>query len=451
MTDTPPAKRPSGQQRRKNKKARGQGPAGRTPPGTPSPRSGGARPVPDARKVAVEALVRIETQGAYANLVLPKLLERSGLAERDRAFATELVYGTTRHRRACDWFIDRFALGDLDPAVRASLRLGTYQLRMLGTPAHAAVSATVDTVPRKARGLVNAVLRKVAGADDAWPSDAVRLSYPDWLVGQLRADLGNDLALGSLSAMNGAATTSERSDGYIQDLASQWVAEAVAAEPGERVLDLCAAPGGKATALAHQGAFVVAADARPARAGLVAENRGRVGVAPSQLQVLVADGTRPPFAPASFDRVLVDAPCSGIGSLRRRADARWRIDGDAPVRLAQLQRRLLASAATLVRPGGTLVYSVCTLTAVETTGVADAFTAAHADWTAADVPGHPWVPWGSGALLLPQAAGTDGMALFRWQAPAEAVSVGDGDDVDVRADVDVDVDVHEDRSGGDDG
>ena len=149
---------------------------------------GSARP--DARKVAVDALVRIDRDQAYANLLLPKLLARSGLGERDRAFATQLVYGTVRHRRACDWFIDRFAVGDLDPEVRAALRVGTYQLRFLSTPAHAAVSATVDTVPRRARGLVNAVLRRVSEADDAWPSDAVRLSYPDWIVERLTAGSG---------------------------------------------------------------------------------------------------------------------------------------------------------------------------------------------------------------------------------------------------------------------
>ena len=372
--------------------------------------------------MAVEALVRVAEDGAYANLVLPKLLSRSGLAERDRAFATQLVYGTTRHIRACDWFIDRFALGDLDPVVRAALRVGTYQLRMLGTPPHAAVSATVDAVPRRARGLVNAVLRKVAEAEDAWPSDAVRLSYPDWVVERLRVDLGDADALGALESMNGAASSIERPDGYTQDPASQWVAESVGARSGERVLDMCAAPGGKATALAHTGAVVVAADTRPARARLVAENRERVGLDPSQLQVVVADGTKPPFATGSFDRVLVDAPCSGIGSLRRRADARWRIDSDAPVRLAKLQRDLLESAAALVSPGGTLVYSVCTLTEVETIGVAANFSTGHPEWEVADVPGDPWQPWGTGAILLPQVADTDGMAIFRWQAPPAAGS-----------------------------
>lgn len=389
-------------------------PKGRGSAGVPQKGS-----VPDARRVAVDALVRIDEGGAYANLVLPKLLARSGLSERDRGFATELVYGTTRHRRACDWFVDRFALGELEPRVRAALRMGTYQLRVLGTPPHAAVSATVDTVPRRARGLVNAVLRKISAADDAWPSDAVRLSYPDWMLSRLTDDLGEEAALGALAAMNGAATVVERADGYIQDPASQFVAEAVGAQPGDRVLDLCAAPGGKSTAMASAGATVVAADSNQARAGLVIANRDRLGLTGDQLEVIVADGRKPPFTAGVFDRVLVDAPCSGLGSLRRRPDARWRIDSDAPDRLAVLQGELLTAAAPLVRPGGRLVYSVCTLTRAETTAVAESFTAEHPDWFIEELPGDPWEPWGSGALLLPQAANTDGMALFAWRSPEE--------------------------------
>jgi len=386
-------------------------PGPRTPAGEPVP------PVPDARRVAVDALVRIERDGAYANILLPKLLSRSALAERDRAFATQLVYGTVRAQRSCDWFISRFALGDLDETVRAALRVGTFQLRFLGTPPHAAVSATVEVVPRKARGLVNAVLRKVADADDAWPSDAVRLSYPDWVVEHLTADLGSERALAALTSMNGAATTTERDDGYTQDPASRWVVDAVGAQPGERVLDLCAAPGGKATALAGDGARVVAADVRPRRVGLIAGNADRVGLTPEQLQAVAADGTRPPFADESFDRVLVDAPCSGLGSLRRRPDARWRVDADAPGRLSRLQARLVEAAAPLVAPGGSLTYSVCTLTTEETTGVAEAFAAAHPDWPVVEAPGDPWIPWGTGALLLPQTEETDGMAVFTWRRP----------------------------------
>jgi 16S rRNA (cytosine967-C5)-methyltransferase len=203
----------------------------------------------------------------------------------------------------------------------------------------------------------------------------------------------------------------------VQDTASQWVAAAVGARAGERVLDLCAAPGGKATAMAASGAFVVAADRRVRRAGLVAANAARLGLGPDNLQTVAADGTRSPFVPASFDRVLVDAPCTGLGSLRRRPDARWRVADDSPERLVATQQRLLSAAADLVRPGGVLVYSVCTLTRAETVGVAEAFAADHPGWTPLDPPDAPFVPWGTGALLLPQAAGTDGMAWFGWRAP----------------------------------
>lgn len=381
-----------------------------------SDRSGVATQLPDARRVAVEALTRIEVDGAYANLVLPGILARSGLPERDRAFVTQLVYGTTRARRACDWFVERFAHGELEPEVRAALRLGVFQLRFLGTPPHAAVSATVAVVPRRVRGLVNAVLRKVAEAEDRWPSEAVRLSYPDWVVDVLTADLGTDRAIAALESMNGAAPVSERSDGYVQDRASQMVVEAVGARRGERVLDLCAAPGGKATALAGAGAWVAAGEIRTGRAGLIAANVDRLDLSPL-VSVVVADGCHPPFGAESFDRVLVDAPCSGLGSLRRRADARWRVDPEAPGRLASLQRKLLSGALPLVAPGGVIVYSVCTLTQAETVDVAAGFLDEHPDLEPLDIPGEPWVKWGSGALLLPQAEGTDGMALFAWRVP----------------------------------
>lgn len=356
-----------------------------------------------ARDVALRVLERVDVEGAYANLALRAELDRVDLDARDRAFVTDLVYGVTRLRRRLDHVVDRFLLRDVDPTVRAALRLGAYQLHELGTPPHAAVSATVDAVPRKARGIVNAVLRKVAAQPvTTWPDEATRLSYPDWIVARLDAR--------TLEAMNEPASATERPDGYVQDLASQWVAELVAAGPGELVADLAAAPGGKATAMAAAGAFVAASDNRRARAGLVASNAARLGVA---VAVAVADGAAPPYRPASFDRVLLDAPCSGLGTLRRRADARWRVDEGAVGRLADLQRRLLREAAALVRPGGTLVYSVCTLTEEEGPAVA-----ATLDWPALDPPGGPWQPWGSGALLRPEAAGTDGMFLARWRRPA---------------------------------
>lgn len=363
-----------------------------------------------ARLLALDALDRIERDGAYANLVLPELLGRSGLESRDRHFATELVYGTTRMRRACDFLVDRFLARDLDLRVRNALRLGAYQLQVLGLPPHAAVGETVEVTPKAARGLVNAVLRRVANAPVVWPDEATRLSYPDWVVETLTADLGAEDALGALEVMNTAPTVTERADGYVQDLASQWVASSVGAQPGERVADLCAAPGGKAMMLADTGAQVVAADIRPGRVGLVRANS-------AELPVVVADAARPPFPPGSLHRVLIDAPCSGLGTLRRRPDARWRIDDASPERLGALQCRLVDAAVPLLRPGGTLVYSVCTLTDAEGLAVDEHLAATCPDLEPERPLGDPWRPHGRGALLLPQAAGTDGMYLLRLRRP----------------------------------
>ena len=373
----------------------------------------------DPRALALDALGRID-DGAYANLVLPGLLDHSNLPERDRGFVTELVYGTTRMRRAVDFLVDRFVLRPLDPPTRNALRLGAYQLHFLGTPAHAAVSATVEVAPKRSRGLVNAVLRKVADAGPPapgdWPDDATRLSYPDWIVERLTADLGADRALAALTQMNESATVTTRDDGYVQDEASQQVARLVDAQAGERVADLCAAPGGKATLLAgadgHDGpALVAAGDVNATRTGLVAANARRLratAVAP-----YVADGRRPPFPDATFDRVLLDAPCSGLGVLRRRPDARWRIGPGDVEDLVVLQRQLLDAAADLVRPGGTLVYSVCTLTAAESEGIDGWLAETHPELEPLAPPDAPWEPLGRGARLLPQAIGSDGMYVLR--------------------------------------
>jgi 16S rRNA (cytosine967-C5)-methyltransferase len=366
-----------------------------------------------ARVVALDVLDRIDGEGAYANLALSAALDRSRLDDRDRRFATDLVYGTTRMRRACDYLVDRFLARPPEARARNALRLGAYQLAFASVPPHAAVSETVDASPRSARGLVNAVLRKVADTPVRWPDEATRLSVPDWVLERLESDLGREPALAALTAMNEPAVRVERADGYVQDPASQLVAASVAAGPGDRVLDLCAAPGGKATALAATGAQVVAVDVHPARAGLVRANGARLGLT-DRIGVVAADGTRPPFPPREFDRAVVDSPCSGLGTLRRRPDLRWRVDPASVERLAGLQRRLLAAAADVVRPGGSLVYSVCTLTAAESTDI-DAWVAGERpDLVPVEPPEEPWQPWGRGAILLPQTIGTDGMCLFRY-------------------------------------
>jgi len=423
-----------------------------------------------ARAVALDVLVRVEG-GAYSNLLLPAALRKSGLVARDRAFATDLVYGTLRAQRALDHrlgpALDR-SVGALDPPVRAALRLGVHQL-VSGVPAHAAVGETVEVAPRRARPLVNAVLRKVAATGPPWllPDDddiaaiGTRLSYPDWLVEYLITGFGGDDALAILAAGNEPApvtlrpnlrrtTTDElarelEADGATvapgrlgsgavvtrglgdpvrvavvaegratpQDEASQAVVAVFAPEPGDFVLDSCAAPGGKATAIAERvgdTGRVVAADVHAGRLALVGRAASRLGLA---VDLVAADGRALPVRAGAFDRVLVDAPCTGLGVLRRRPEARWRVDPDQVAALAARQRALVREAARVLRPGGTLVYSVCTLTREETTAVDEWATAELPELVALAPPGPPWRGWGRGALLLPHDAGTDGMFVLR--------------------------------------
>lgn len=364
-----------------------------------------------ARGVALDVLRRIENDGAYANLVLGPALDASELSEQDRKFTTELVYGSTRMRRACDAIVDRFAHSSPDEQTRSILRLGAYQMVFIDVPPHAAVSATVDLAPTKTRGFVNAVLRRIADfdvADMVWPSDAARLSYPEWIVDALEKDLGDD-ATAALEKMNEAPGVTAREDGYVQDFSSLWVAYAVQAKAGERVLDMCSAPGGKATAMAGSGAQVIAADRQAHRAVLVQENASRLDL---DLPVVTADGTRPPFRPGTFDAVLLDAPCSGLGALRRRADARWRIEPTDVSDLGRLQAQLLTAAADMVAPGGRLVYSVCTLLDAESV---DHATPDGFEVDGAEPPSGRWRRHRQGWRVLPQDADTDGMVMIRYR------------------------------------
>ncbi len=431
-----------------------------------------------SRELALRALLRID-DGAYANVVLPTLLRRSSLAVRDRAQVTEWVYGTVRRRRALDHLLvpclDR-PVARLDPPVRAALRLGAYQL-VTGIAPHAAVGETVaavGAVAPRAKGFVNAVLRKLAATSPAWPEPAggdtasigLRTSMPDWIVELLLSDLGSADALATLDAVNAPAAvtlrvnrrratpdevaaelvaaglTVERGalvpDALVvtrtgdigrlpvvragratpQDQASQAVVAIVAAGPGERVLEIGAAPGGKATAVAEamdDTGVVVAVDRHPGRTRMIAEAARRLGLA--TVRPVVADGRALPLREHRFDRVLLDAPCSGLGVLRRRPEARWQLAPTAIAELATLQRALLAAAARQVRPGGRLVYSVCTLSAAETEGVDEWARQALTGFTPAAPPGPPWTPVGRGARLLPATAGTDGMYVLVLRAP----------------------------------
>ncbi len=388
----------------------------------PSPRpSAPTRHVPTARSVALAALAAVDG-GAFANLTLPQLLvraKREGLDDRDAALSTELVYGTVRMQRELDAVLAPYISRTPDAEVRRVLRMGAYQIRHLRIPAHAAVSETVAIAPGRGQGFVNAVLRQLAGAKSAptFANLGEELSYPDWIVDAAINALGRDDAIDVLGAMNVPATSHEREDGYVQDLASQVVGRFVGAQPGERILDLCAAPGGKATSMAGRGAYVVAVELHAHRAKLVVENVARLGLK-ERVATIRADGRFLPFPRVTFDRVLVDAPCSGLGSLRRRPDARWRITPTDVDALVVLQRELLFAAVDAVRPGGTVVFSVCTFMRKETEGL-DAWAAKHLPGLVAlEPPSDPgWRPCGRGALLLPGT--TDGMFVVAYQRRTE--------------------------------
>jgi 16S rRNA (cytosine967-C5)-methyltransferase len=378
-----------------------------------------ARRPASARRVAIDALIAID-RGGRANVVVPDLLARSQLDERDRSLVSELAYGTCRMQRACDWLTGRYTHGALDEEVRAGLRVGAYQIGWTRIPAHAAVSATVEEIRGRGRTLVNAVLRRVAVDIDrgvvVWPDLATELSYPDWIVDRLVNELGVERAHQALRTMNEPPTVATRADGYIQDSASQMVAAHLHLFEPERVLDVCAAPGGKATGLVQSATeLVAAADISPARAATMAGNVARLGA--TRVTTVVADGLAPPFRSGSFDLVLVDAPCSGLGVLRRRPDARWRIRPPDVDRLAGLQRKLLTAARPMVKPRGVLAYSVCTLTSAETAAVDNWLAREAPELVPLPPPGPPWRPAGRGALLLPQDAGTDGMFMLNLRAP----------------------------------
>jgi 16S rRNA (cytosine967-C5)-methyltransferase len=363
-----------------------------------------------ARRVAHRVLLRVFEENAYADRAFAA--EAAGLDERERAFAQQLAYGAIQRVRALDHAIETLggrAVAGLDPPVRAALRLGAYQLAFLdGVPARAAVNEAVELV-REARleravGFTNAVMRRVAdGARhlvDELPEDtpreaALRHSYPDWVAELWWNEHGREDALALMRAQNEPAPTVVRINrrktdsvpgrpdpdlpdavhvdrvdpqaleaGLVwpQSVGSQLAGVAVGARDGERTLDLCAAPGGKATQLAGQ---VVAVEKHPGRARQLEENCARLGA--TNVTVVCADALDLPPGLGGFDRALVDAPCSGLGVLASRADLRWRAEP-----LPELQRELVRVAAERVRPGGTILYSVCTLNAAENEEIVEA-------------------------------------------------------------------------------
>jgi 16S rRNA (cytosine967-C5)-methyltransferase len=358
--------------------------------------------VSPARRAAYEVLLRVFEQDAYADRVFRTAAR--DLDERERAFAQRLAYGAVQRVRTLDHAIGTLGkrpVRKLDAPVRAALRLGAYQLGYTDTAPHAAVNESVELVRRarleRAVAFTNAVMRRLSAGVrdllDALPDGALKESYPDWIADTFVRDLGRDDALALMRAMNepletvvrlvrgepppggeptdspGAYRVDRVDDDAVaagrvwpQSRASQLVGLVVGSQPGERVLDVCAAPGGKTTQLAGE---VTAVELDEGRARELRENLATLGR--TDVTVVEADATALPAALAGFDRILVDAPCSGLGVLAQRPDLRWRA---AP--LPELQLALLRSAAERAAPGATIVYSVCTLNADENEAVVDA-------------------------------------------------------------------------------
>lgn len=428
------------------------------------------------RQAALEALSRFR-EGELGDRALDAATQ--GMEPRDRAWTQELVYGTFRLMGRIDHVLNAFArdgVQSLEPVVHDVLRLGAYQLLEMGSvPPYAAVSQSVELVrmagvPRAA-GLVNGILQNMqrrpqfsfpdfghdpVGHLEAWGS------HPRWLVQRWIARWGRDEARRLVEADNlrpelyirplGVALDEARARLQAAEIAAEPVnfapdslrilfpataAQALAAVPGvvqdpaaalvvryadlpelSTVIDLCAAPGGKALALAEDAERVVAADLSMRRMGRVVQNAARVGWE-SRIAAVVGDGRTPPFRPV--DAVLLDAPCTGTGTFRRHPDGRWRITEVDLAPLARLQDELLAAAAELVRPGGLLVYSTCSLEREENELRIETFLAGRSGWTLEPPAGAvdaALLDEAGQLCVLPQRQGVDGAFAARMRRPA---------------------------------
>lgn len=419
-----------------------------------------------SRAAALDALAAVE-DGAYSNLVVPTAVAELTTA-RDRAFASHLAYDTLRWQGTLDWALGEVLtrrLGDVEPALRRLLRLGALQLLFTDVPPRAVVATAAElaatAVPgrraRGATGFVNGVLRALARRRDhlPWPQSdadpvahlALRTGHPAWVVAELLPRFGLAATRALLDADNDPPGVTLRAHGDRDALVAELQLAGVAAAPGglapeavrapgadprrlaavadgravpqdeasmvvsratrvvsrAKVADLCAGPGGKAThlaALAGPGGRVTALEVHPGRARQVEAAARRLGV---RVDTVVGDAAAPPFA-ATFDVVLLDAPCTGLGTGRRRPEVRWRRSPEDVASLAALQRRLVTAALPLVRPGGHLTYAVCTWTEAETTGVTGPLVAAHPEFERVEQ-----------RQLRPDLDATDGMylAVFR--------------------------------------
>jgi 16S rRNA (cytosine967-C5)-methyltransferase len=362
-------------------------------------------PASPARRTALTVLRRVEEQGAFADRALHG--DAKELDPRDRALAKRLVFGTIQRRGTLDHIIAQHVTRALDPQVRAALLLGLYQLLYTEVPAHAAVAESVELAkPSPGAKLVNAVLRKVQREGVHLPSDdtpegaAIVHSHPEWLTRMWWDWLGPDEARALLAADNEPAELAlrinplanvevdlkgRREDDAIvvegpidvlahplytagaitpQSRASQRVARVLDPQPGERILDVCAAPGGKTThmaALMGDQGEIVAVEKHAQRARALEAQARRMHATSVRVHVGDAKAITADQLGGSFDRILIDPPCSGLGTLRTHPDLRWRATPEAIEVLRREQEAIVDAVQGLLKPGGRLVYSTCTL------------------------------------------------------------------------------------------
>jgi 16S rRNA (cytosine967-C5)-methyltransferase len=367
------------------------------------------------RRRALELLRRVERESAFASLLLTN----------DSGFVRTLVLGVLRWRSRLDFVIDSFAKGVIEPEIRDILRLGALQLLFMRVAPHAAVGETVALVPLRARGFVNAILRKISKGAPEPPDVATRTAHPQWLIDRWTRFYGAERAAKIAGANQelsypDAMTDSPppdaaRSDlvpgmwkltgssadveGFALDEGSAVIAD-IAAAAGNDVLDLTAAPGGKSLVMRARGARVVSND--------VSISRLRPLMSKSD-EIVVSDGCRPPFA-RQFQVVLLDAPCSATGTIRKNPEIKWRLREEDLASFAALQKQLLASALNLASE--TVVYSTCSLEPEENDAVVEDVLRGREDFVRADAAKFvkanvaPWVE--NGVLRLTPEAGTDG-------------------------------------------
>jgi 16S rRNA (cytosine967-C5)-methyltransferase len=432
----------------------------------PDPR----KTIAPARACAYAVVRRVFEQGAWADRALYGEARRHGLDARDLALATQLAYGTVQRVATLDHLIETLAnrkAAQLDEPVVAALRLGVFQLTFLDrVPAHAAVGEAVELAKRDAprgAGLVNAVLRRAArearalaaALPDTTPHQAALAhSHPPWIAELWFATFGPETARALMKADNEPPENSvrinslktedvpiegerdgealilghpidifatpewERGELMPQSRAAMAVAQILDPQPGEHVLDLCAAPGGKTTHLAalmdNRGA-ITAVEKHPGRAKALKQTATRMGT--TIVTVQTKDATAD-HGHDSYDRVLVDPPCSDLGTLASRPDARWRKAG-RPHALAQIQAEILKAGASALKRGGTLVYSTCTISPAENEHVVTEFLATHPEFRPIDlgtdrpVWKHPTMP--QYLQTLPHRDRTDGFFIARLQ------------------------------------